>query len=1077
MRFLPYFFLLLGVSLANAWQTEPSLRPTKSPDDQILIDTSSDQISLFERETLERKFVIEGSFNPRLFSPDGRILIYSNPKLGLFSLNLETGQTRNLSNTPYITAIAISEDGSQLISTSAWPDTYASESIQVHRIATDGQSPPELLSEIKPDTLKWYDQRAFLISKNADKAILVAQEYGPTNDIYDPKEYGDYVFTEISLIDGSSQRLSSLSKDKDLGYFTGGRWVDETRTTLEETGGYYLLLDPYAGKIIRRIDLPNVSFLFHTEGQILARRTVEEEGSEKYFHDYLQSGSLKTIRNVEVQKDDRGHWPSPEESAEPPIDFPQAPQAFTYDNLAFHPSKPEFFAMDIDENVYFYRATRSGLQFQARGQQAFWAQHSPDGEQVFFERLYDAPTEQVATAKFPSNEGITYQEPPLKNADPVYASPPLVSPSGKWLIKINNRAATLHKFGEPPIVSTLSSHNGNYNAPQQEYRFASDEKALYRIIYNYSWEGDSLVGLPFLEALAFDPSDNYPAEKWSIELPERTPVWLDPVVGPSVRMLDISSGKRLSFDSQTGALTSTSVTGFDPDLFLTSITDTEFSPSGEQLFLACGKNLITVSQDEQGAHLKAQSLASEIQSLHRYGDQRHLVAQLSTGPLVFLDMDRPDLPITLTLKIYGSESGAFLAYTPNGQFDATSSIMDSGFLVQGTRPIPLNTIAARSHEPGLMAKTLGENAVAADESLQEYIQPPSITAKDYWESAMSRKIIFHSVSQQYGLDEVTLYQNGKLIDSISGEEKSELRGEFKVDLLLEENRFELVAINTEGVSRRSELIVVNPPEALIEEARAAQRPAELHILAVGVDQYRNSEYNLNYAEADASAILDKIETANRDLFAKIHQHHLKSSAATRSGILQAFETVRATALPHDVFVFYFAGHGVMSKENNQFYLVPHDVTRIYGDSQSLTENGISADQLRNISASIKAQKQLFVLDACNSGGALQAFTQRGASQEKAVAQLARATGTHWITASADDQFATEFADLGHGAFTYTLLKAIDGEADSGDRRVTVNELKAYLESELPEITKKHKGSPQYPASYGSGQDFPIALLP
>jgi hypothetical protein len=42
--------------------------------------------------------------------------------------------------------------------------------------------------------------------------------------------------------------------------------------------------------------------------------------------------------------------------------------------------------------------------------------------------------------------------------------------------------------------------------------------------------------------------------------------------------------------------------------------------------------------------------------------------------------------------------------------------------------------------------------------------------------------------------------------------------------------------------------------------------------------------------------------------------------------------------------------------------------------------------------------------------------------------------------------------------------------------VTVNELKAWLESQVPEVTQKYKGSPQYPASYGYGQDFPVGVV-
>ncbi len=57
-----------------------------------------------------------------------------------------------------------------------------------------------------------------------------------------------------------------------------------------------------------------------------------------------------------------------------------------------------------------------------------------------------------------------------------------------------------------------------------------------------------------------------------------------------------------------------------------------------------------------------------------------------------------------------------------------------------------------------------------------------------------------------------------------------------------------------------------------------------------------------------------------------------------------------------------------------------------------------------------------------------------------------------------------------------LLDALDGKADSGDGRVTVNELKAYVESQVPEVSQAHKGSLQFPASYGFGQDFPLATL-
>ena len=157
--------------------------------------------------------------------------------------------------------------------------------------------------------------------------------------------------------------------------------------------------------------------------------------------------------------------------------------------------------------------------------------------------------------------------------------------------------------------------------------------------------------------------------------------------------------------------------------------------------------------------------------------------------------------------------------------------------------------------------------------------------------------------------------------------------------------------------------------------------------------------------------------------------------------------------------------------------MPHDVIQLYGADGALAQKGLSSDQLQQFSKDIKAQKQLFILDACQSAGALEVLVAaRGAAEEKAIAQLARSTGTHWLTASGSEQFASEFSQLGHGTFTYVLLEALSGKADNGDKKITVREIDLYLQERVPEVTTKYKGTPQYPASYGYGNDFPIMIV-
>ena len=58
------------------------------------------------------------------------------------------------------------------------------------------------------------------------------------------------------------------------------------------------------------------------------------------------------------------------------------------------------------------------------------------------------------------------------------------------------------------------------------------------------------------------------------------------------------------------------------------------------------------------------------------------------------------------------------------------------------------------------------------------------------------------------------------------------------------------------------------------------------------------------------------------------------------------------------------------------------------------------------------------------------MTSRGAKEEKAIAQLARSTGTHWWAASESEQVAIELQTLGHGLFTYSILQGLSGHADT-----------------------------------------------
>ena len=230
---------------------------------------------------------------------------------------------------------------------------------------------------------------------------------------------------------------------------------------------------------------------------------------------------------------------------------------------------------------------------------------------------------------------------------------------------------------------------------------------------------------------------------------------------------------------------------------------------------------------------------------------------------------------------------------------------------------------------------------------------------------------------------------------------------------------------------------------------------------------------LNYAKPDAESF-GMVLNEKGSLFKNVELHSLYDGEASRINILKKLEELSAKIHQEDVFIFYYAGHGSMV--DNQFFFIPSESSRLY-DISALQREAIEASVLQEKLKNIKALKQLIVMDACQSGASVELLATRGAAEEKAIAQLSRSAGIHVMASAGSEQFATEFTELGHGLFTYLLIKALQGDADGApkDGKVTIYELKSYLDDQVPEMTQKMKGKPQYPYTFSRGQDFPIVI--
>ena len=523
-----------------------------------------------------------------------------------------------------------------------------------------------------------------------------------------------------------------------------------------------------------------------------------------------------------------------------------------------------------------------------------------------------------------------------------------------------------------------------------------------------------------------------------------------------------------------------------------------YNQAGTLVALTSG-NRISLQTLPEGVELANFGLDTALSEIQFIGSDQFLIGKTGINESLSL-IDLKKQACVAEIYLFDSLDKWLVRNPETGVFASDQNIQNQLYFVQEKQVSPLSAYFDDFYRPRLLGSVIKGLSLKPSIDLADLKRAPKITLKlegssqrgltveDEFQSfevpSDSVTLLVEASSVGSAVEDIRLYHNGKLISGATRgllvEDDEDLPSDETYKKNLSEtytltpgkNRFRAVAINDQGTESIPDEVIIYS-SGMPEEATGGIR---LHLLVIGINQYKNPQYNLNYARADAEALEQALAKSYERVFSQTEVYRLYDSGATRENILATLELIKQEAGPRDVFILYYAGHGLMSDDASpQFYIAPYEVTQLFGNQDSLSQAAISSDKLLAYSRDIAAQKQLFILDACQSAGVLKTVAQRGAAEEKAIAQLARSTGTHWLTATGSEQFATEFAELGHGAFTYTLLAALKGAADSGDGIVSVNELKAYIEAKVPEVTERYKGEAQYPASYGYGQDFPVSL--
>jgi WD40 repeat protein/uncharacterized caspase-like protein len=545
-----------------------------------------------------------------------------------------------------------------------------------------------------------------------------------------------------------------------------------------------------------------------------------------------------------------------------------------------------------------------------------------------------------------------------------------------------------------------------------------------------------------------------------------------------VRLWDVSTGSELGVIKGHGR----------------GVAKVAFSRDGKLLASAGTDNTIKIWDVGTRTELRTfTGHTASIESIDFSPDGQLLASAGEDGSTFLWDTKTGEHLLTL---ISLDDGGEWMVVTPQGLFDGTPVSWNQilwRYNQETFNVAPIEWFFNEFYYPGLLSDIFAGKRprVAQDVSKKDRRQPVvklSLAGPATDSTVATRTIkVKLDVSdapadkdnpQGAGAQDLRLFRNGSLVkvwhgDVLKGQSSVSLEEEITVTA--GPNRLVAYAFNRDNVKSKDAPLVFNGADTL-------KRKGTAYIIAVGVNEYENSQYNLKYAKADAQSFGDEMRRHQTQLagFERVEVIQLLDQDATKANILAAIKRLSGEtgppslkagpldalkrAEPEDTVVIYFAGHGTAQAQ--RFYLIPHDLGYT-GERTKLTEQGfktvlahsISDIELETAVEGLDAGHLLLIIDACNSGQALEAEEKRrGPMNSKGLAQLAYEKGMYILTAAQSFQAALEAAQLGHGYLTYALveegLKTPVADADPKDGVVIAREWLNFATERVPQMQEE-----------------------
>lgn len=569
--------------------------------------------------------------------------------------------------------------------------------------------------------------------------------------------------------------------------------------------------------------------------------------------------------------------------------------------------------------------------------------------------------------------------------------------------------------------------------------------------------------------------------------------------GGSTKVVDLTT-KTVVKSSQSQGLSNIDAIAFFPDK--------PNSQSRTQVILRAAGNDVEIWNTKTGVVNKFKGHISAVTSVAFSSDGAMIFSGSQDGTIKLWDTNsQKELA---TLASIGATDWAVTA--PSGLYDASNNAMKLMHYAVGMDVVVLRQLKERYWEPGLLAKIMGfsKDTVRAIVKFDSVALFPTAQVK-----IVNDKLEITLSERSGGNGKLSLIINGKRVASdINPPDPATGKRLLKippVDLTQYARLMRSDTTNTVGVitynrdnTLRSQTF--EAPYQVIKsrgEANNTNTPStpqgsdcrsskqHIYLIVVGTSRYQDTTQNLVYPDQDAVAIADALSATGIAMLGEANVHTLLYTTsktdkfyASKANIAEGFKEVAQLATPCDLVIVYFSGHGstwgIEGKRSSFYYLTTGISSAKLRDEGIRKAHAISDEELERWLTAIPAQKQVMILDACNSGKAvenLKGIGKRDLNSTQAIAMglLNDRTGAFILTGSMADQLSWEASKYGQGLLTYSLLRGISGPGLQDGKLVDVIRLFNFAIEEVPRLAQSI-GQTQTPVPKYEGSSFPIGIL-